>query len=494
MRSADRVAQDQPGRMGRRVGRNTLYLALADFANKLMMFLFFILAARHLGTDRFGVFSLALAYVGVFSAFTDLGLGVYTARAIARNIDCAVVTVGNCLSMRMAASVLSIGAMLLVAVLQKYPAVVLNVMGVSAVFLIANTVSLYYGSVFQGFERNGFTALVRFVQTAALITGALMLGRGRPLVLGYAWLYAGAGLLCTLLAWIVSSLLFVKPSLRFDFRFWGAVLRSSLPIGVAVAFVMFYYWGGTALLAKLRGNEQVGLFNAPFRLVMGFAFVAFAYAGAVYPVMSRLFLSEPERLARTMERSLKYMAVFAVPLVVFGSLVARPLVLWIYGQDYAGSAPVLRALVWWGAFVYMNSVLSNYFYSADLPGVVTFQTSLALALNVPLNLVLIPRMGALGVALALPAAEAASFMFLLFKQVRTAAAVSPKNVAAILLRVIAAAVPASAVAAGCMHYHLHVAVTLSAGLVLYSVGVLAVGAIDGGDLRQLAAVLPARNA
>ena len=419
MNPAVREDRDHPARIVRRVARNALFLGIADVANKLMMFVFYLIAARHLGVEQFGVLSFALAFVMMLAVFTDLGLGAVTAREIARDRGVARRHVSNAISIKIVASLLVIALIVVSVRLLGYPSSTVRVVGICSLFVIESAFTLYFGFVFQGFERMEFTAISRVLQTLVLIVGAIMLSHGSASAERYALLYVGAGLVSAAFAWFALSIGFVKPGLSFDFGEWRRMLRLALPIGMAAAFVMFYYWNGSTLLSKFRGDAAVGIYSAPLRLVMGLGLVGWSFSGALYPVMSRLSITDPTRLSRLTELALKYMLILMLPIAVLGMVLARPSILLVFGSSYLPSVPVLRVLVWWIAAACLNSLLSSYFLSINRARVVTIQTGVALPVSIVANLVLIPGMGALGAAWAIVLAETGSLAYLIVRQLQT---------------------------------------------------------------------------
>ena len=53
--------------------KNTFWLATAIGASKFLKFILFIYVARILGATEYGKFTFALAFVGLFVIFSDLG-------------------------------------------------------------------------------------------------------------------------------------------------------------------------------------------------------------------------------------------------------------------------------------------------------------------------------------------------------------------------------------------------------------------------------------
>lgn len=412
--------RDHPVRATRRIVRNAAYLAVADGSSKLMVFAYSVIAARHLGAAQLGILSTALALVTMFAVLTDLGLGAVAAREIARDPARAIRQVGSALAMKLLASILAILLIVVSARLIGYGPQQLIVVYICSVFVLESATATYYCYVFQGFERMELAALTRMVQTVVLIVGAVVLSRFAPVVEHYALLYVGAGLLAALFAVVTASTLSVRPTLSFSIVEWRALLRQAAPLGVAVALTMFYYWNGTTLLSKFAGSEAVGNYTAAFRLVMGMSFVGFSVSGAVYPIMSRLSVSDPARSTRGLESTARYMIVFVIPIAVLLAAFAHAFVRLVYGGDYTSAVPVLRVLAPWGVLACLNSLLSNYFISGNRPSIVTVQTGAALGINLVLNLLLISRHGALGAAVALVAAELLGTAFLLLVLRRSA--------------------------------------------------------------------------
>ncbi len=470
-------------RQAARVARNTLYLVVADAANKVLMFCFFIVAARHLGAAGFGIMSFALAAANMLAVFADLGLGVISSREIARDYAAAPLEVSNALAMKLVASgVLVVAAIAGVKVL-NYPAITAQAVVAACACIPANAILLYLAFVFQGYERMALSSQARVLQVLLLIAGAFALARGAPSVLGYAWLYTGTFWVGALLALGLMGWKLLRPRLSFDFRRWLSMLKKSVPVGLASAFVMVYYWNGSAFLSRFSGDAAVGLYNAPFRLVLGLGFLPAAIAGAIYPVMSRLAATDNTRLVRVLDRVLRYAVILAVPFGVLGTVLARPIISLLYGAGFGDSVRVMMVLVWWSSFACLNAVLSHFFYAVARPGTVTVQTGLALLMNLLLNAAFIPRLGPIGAAGALVAAESAGFVYLAVQQRRSGWAFSLGGLGSSLWRSVVAAVLGAAAAFVALRLSLPAGIVV--GVLVYGLFVLLMGVVRGDDLRAL---------
>lgn len=63
-----------------RIAKNSLVLLASNIISKILGFFYVMYIARYLGAEGFGILSFALAITGIFSVFSDLGLGPLTVR------------------------------------------------------------------------------------------------------------------------------------------------------------------------------------------------------------------------------------------------------------------------------------------------------------------------------------------------------------------------------------------------------------------------------
>jgi len=469
------------------VARNTAFLAIADVIAKSTTFVFMLVAARHLGADGFGTLSFGLAFVNMFVVLTDLGLGQLAVRDIARDPTIAGRLLGSALAIKLAATVVVVAAIISLVNVLGYSRPSVSAVCICSLVIVDSAFTLFYRSIFQAFERTAFAAIGRMIQTVILAAGLIVISHFPPSVEYYAWLFAVSSLVTAVFSWVVTSLFLVRPSLSFNLRRWGRLLSAASPVAVAALLIAVYYWNGATMLAKVRGDAAVGVYSAALRLVLGLSFLSSAFAGAMYPVMARVFATEQARLSDILGRSLRYVAVVGIPLGVLGTALAGPIVALLYGPEFALSASVLRVLVWWGALMYFNCMFGNYFLSVDRARVVALQAAVSLSVNVILNVVLIPLLGAMAAAISLVAAEFAGLALLVLLQMRSFARLRLPSVASSIGRVATAAVAAAPLAWFVARWH--VLPGLAAGLSAYVVLLFLLRALTGTDVAVLRSML-----
>uniref|UniRef100_A0A7V3V0A7 Flippase n=1 Tax=candidate division WOR-3 bacterium TaxID=2052148 RepID=A0A7V3V0A7_UNCW3 len=465
-----------------RVALNTFFLSIADVTNKFLMFFFYVLAARHLGAGKFGILSFGFAFATMFSALTDLGLGAVAAREIARERQRAQELISNAVGIKLVVALLVVILISGLVNILGYPAENRVIVYICSLFIVETAFIAYFCYIFQGFQRMEFTALVRIIQSLILLSGVLFLNRISPKPAYYAWLYAGAGLITTVVGIIILNSKFVPLKVSFNLGKWYSLLLDGLPIGIGAIFVLFYYWNGSALLSKIAGDKEVGVYNAAFRLVTGLNFIGISFSSALYPVFSSLFTTNPARLVHLLTRALRLIIVMLLPVGVLGSLFAGQLIVFIYGIGYLPAANVLRILLWWAFATGFTSVFSNYFMATNRARWMTIQTAIALFVNVILNLILIPSIGTRGAAISIVTAEFSSLIFyIVVWQILERYHTASRGIGVSLLRVIGALLPAVVIAR--IALRIHVLMGLVSGLLFYLIVLIVLREFTAADLE-----------
>lgn len=127
--------------------------------------------------------------------------------------------------------------------------------------------------------------------------------------------------------------------------------------------------------------------------------VPVALMGAVFPALWQR-RTEPAAYERSLQASLDLLFALALVLAVLVQLFGRPLVHWLFGAQFDASVPVLQIHIWAGLFVFMRALLSRWLLAEDLLRFSLLTHLFGAFMNVALNLMLIPRYGATGAAVA----------------------------------------------------------------------------------------------
>ena len=251
-----------------RLVKNSLLLVSAEAISKLTALLIQIIAARHLGSKGYGMFSYAFVGTGVLLNFVDHGFRVYTTREISNDSTQAKSILKNIIFLKKIITTISI-----VIISTAYTIIPLDSKDLQVIFLISIAMIVDGYSeinlgVFRAFEKMKEVSILMISQRALFfITGGLGI-----LFLDFGIVeFSSAFLLTTTLFFLISrkmvrSLLdkeiFEQKRLK-----WRSVLENSTPICLVIFFSYIYFRLDVAFLFFLHGKTEAGFYAASFKVI-----------------------------------------------------------------------------------------------------------------------------------------------------------------------------------------------------------------------------------
>ncbi len=383
-----------------RVARNTGWL-VGDRVLRAGANVFLIAwLARYLGTTEFGRMNYVLAFVSIFSGVATLGLDVVAIRNLVDRPDDAPCILGTSLALKLGGGSVAYAAMLIAFALVSPESIGLAAAaGLVLIFQSADVVECW----FQSCHRMKYAVYAR---NAAFFASALF---KVVLILGHAGLEQ---LLLASSAEIALAALFLFALYRRDagnpaaWRVEPALARSMLkdatPMLVSAMAILLYMRIDQVMVANLSGYREVGIFSAAVRLTELWYFVPVALMTALFPMMVSARSGNPDVAADDRRTALLFGAMgwAGILLAACTSLASGWLVQLVYGSAFAAAAPVLAVQAWMAAFVFFGVARGRWLVARNRQADSMYVDLVAIAINVAMNLLLIPRYGAFGAALA----------------------------------------------------------------------------------------------
>lgn len=390
-----------------RVGLPVSAKFAADLAGRLLQFGLFIVAARTLAPADFGGYAFALAVGSVLGALADAGLQLTLLRDLSGTSErqTASRSLGTALVGRslVAAPAGLVGVALGLAVdgpIERRAAVI--------VIVLSQILTSYADIFVQVLRSVGRLQLEAAVTLAArgvlVVAGSFVLLWGGGLV-ALAAVYAAIGLGWPALMAIVASR-FVRPIRPDGLLPVITALRRALPIGVGIGVSLLMFRVDVPLLEWLRGPETVGLYSTAYRIFETAGLLSTAVMAGVFPNLVRA-APHPWIFGWQVRRWALLLAVMGLAATALGWILGPPVIRIAFGERYADAGPLLRILVLAIPPMFVSALLSQALIALGRPWRSTAAFGVALAVNVAVNLALIPSLGATGAAWATAAAETA---------------------------------------------------------------------------------------
>ena len=396
----------------RRAFTRNLFLAGASAASNIFALLLLMAASRMLSLDEVGVLGIAFAFAAIGEPLMDFGLHQASIRHIARDRSTAGDVLANSLPLK-ALSGLAMFAALAGLALWRYPAAAPAAM----LMLISAAIRSYLltvRGVLLGLEHFGHEAAVMFADRALMLSGgmvALLLGYGAT---GLALSFVVTRAVALGVALLVARSHVGPLRLAFDMPLWRGLRDSAVPLGLFMMVLTVYNYVDVLILAALTSAEEVGLYHNAYRIYEALTYGSAVIASVLTPRFSALWASDRgahRRLARLCVSGSALLGIGITPV----AWVLAPLGLSMtFGPAYAEATRALRILCVGTGLIFAIWVLHALAMSTFHSRLLLTTTLVSLAVNVGLNVVLIPLWHRDGAAAATVAGEAVAMAMLVW--------------------------------------------------------------------------------
>lgn len=382
------------------IAKNAFFVTLGEIVLKVLTFLFNVYVVRQLGDDRFGQYSIVLAYVSLFQIFAELGMTQYVMREIARDSGKTLSFLWNLVALRFLLALLAILVIPLSATAVGYnPQLVLGIFIYTLNYLLSALLAPL---------TTVLTANERFDYVTALnVTGRLFF-----VVFGALVLYVGWGFIALIVVGLVGLPLQIGLALwalrrhritifpiQIVPKTWPHLVRAGLPFGIISLALTIAYSIDTIMLSMYHPEQVVGWYNVAYNLVFSITFFFGGFHQAIVPSLSRTYVQDPVQVERWYHRSVKFIAMLSMPITIGGMLLAFPIIHLLYTKTFTPSALALQILIWDVPLILYASFCGNITTIIGQERAAARIYTINAIANVILNLVAIPTFGLVGAAL-----------------------------------------------------------------------------------------------
>jgi O-antigen/teichoic acid export membrane protein len=390
-----------------RLFKNTVALLATNFLRLGVGLVLTIYIARDLGPAFLGKYTLLVAYINIFQILAEAGIPRLVTREVARSTQAASRHFWNALVVQLACSLLATGLMIAVVEMLGYPADTKLMLYLATGSLPAYAILAAGTAVLQAHERMEINTLAETVSSAGQLAATIVVLRAGYGVVGLALVKVlGFALIAVVNVLAVWRLRLVgRPQL--DLRFGLGLLWQARTILLMAAVSAVLIRLDVLIITQIWGEAVTGVYNAAYQLVKALVLLVWAYADAVYPVLSRLYKENTARLRWALSESLSYGLLAILPVAVGASFLASPVIRLVYrDESFVDAAWALRLLVWQLLPFFAHTLLGRVLVASDRQDIAGRIEGLVLVAAVVYEVTLIYFLGMIG------ASVAASLIFL----------------------------------------------------------------------------------
>lgn len=402
----------QTATLGARVFRNTA----AILSGRGLAILFStgaaVLLVRYLGSEKLGQFGAVYAYLALYNWIASFGFEAVLTREVSREREKAGSLIHTAVVLSSILSLVTIAVAVVLAPLAGFTGFLRTLLVLAALEFVLTPLRLP-AIIFQVDLRQWYAASINVIRQGLWLAIVVLLWLVKaPLVyviLGRVF----CAVVESLLMWVYGRRFFA-PQQKFLRERARMLLGHSFPIAFTMLLGTIYLRIDQVMLHKMTSDSVLGQYVAAVKVSELFELLPTALMSSLVPLLS-VAIAQPAQFRSYIDRSFRYFMVLAAGLCVFMTAGAQPIIRLLFGRQFLPAAPMLAILIWSEIAVFFASVVVNALIASNLQNLLPLPTVVGAAINVALNLVLIPRYSAVGAAWATLISYTFTWMvFLLF--------------------------------------------------------------------------------
>jgi O-antigen/teichoic acid export membrane protein len=402
--------------------KNTGWLMLGRVGALVIKMGTSILVANYLLPKNNGILNSSISYIFLFAALASLGLDSFIVKELHENPSNRDRILGTSFVLKLAAGIACVPLIYLFWLffpLTGIPYVFVLILSVAGIFQSLTIIDSYFQSQVKSkyimqvqITGNVISAGIKlaliFVFSAKLIFFFYAFSLDILLLsLGYFYTYKKQGL--SVLKW------------NYDKQLAVRLLHLSWPLIISGVMVSVYMKIDVIMLKEMLGKEGATASGAYATVVMfseALNFVPVVIVSSLFPAILNARRDDPQRYQKRLQNLFDLMVWLSLLFAIFITL-ASPFIYSFFKPEFAAAAPVLALHVWGSLFVFLGVASSQFLITEGYHKLTFVRTGIGAIVNILLNLILIPKLGMMGAAVAtLIAYCTATFVIILIPKTR----------------------------------------------------------------------------
>jgi len=451
------------------VFKNTFWLALAGGVNKFLKFILFIYVARILGATEYGKFTFALAFIGLLTIFSDLGLSNIITREFAREKE-KEKEFSSLLSLKI---LLGLGTLVLILIGSFFitpDPVIQKIIWILALCLLIEN---FFGTIFaflQARQKMEYQSFASIFETSVVTGVGLFVLFYFPSVQNLSYSYLFAALVASIFVLIFFHFKIQRLSFSRNKTIWKRFLLMSWPMALTGMLGSIYNQGDSVIMGYFGQITQNGWYEAAYRIIGVTLIPMGLISTSFFPVFSKVFKESKERLQTVWNYYMEIMILLAIPLMVGGMVLAPKIIDFVFDPSYAPSVLAFQILIIMVGIMFFYNPFYQVLIISDQQKRIFWIVLAGAIFDTIFNLLTIPKFSLYGAAFSTLITHLLIF-YLLFKFTLKFTSINPLNLKLLLsfIGAILSTVPMYFVIIQPQIYHLHILFSILIGTLIYSV-------------------------
>jgi O-antigen/teichoic acid export membrane protein len=383
-----------------RIRYNSFYSLSSSVIRLFTNFLFFIGIARFYGTSTFGSFTAAHTLTLMFLSIADFGLDILLTTEIARSKENASKLLVKYFPLKLMLSVVALCGACLIPLfenLSRQTSILIIILSFNVVF---TAITNYFFAFFKGLEQfqheTKISLCINLLLLLLITTLGFMKLNIEYLALAFIFTRAlGLGL-------AVLRLKKIQIISTFSFSFIDVIKDWKIIsiFGLHLLFGNLYFQLDTVLLSIWKGDIQVGIYQAAFKIMMFTLIIPDVLINAFLPILSNYHAENKEKWLHFARLLNKTLFMFSIPIALILFINAENIIELFYGKGMFYEAPsILKIFAIMIVIRFSSEASALLLTTSGRQYMRVVIVLLAVIINIILNSFLIPKYGPIGAAI-----------------------------------------------------------------------------------------------
>jgi PST family polysaccharide transporter len=386
---------------------NTSWLVGEKVFRMSLSLLIGVWVIRYLGPQQYGMYSYALAIVGLLVPLSRMGLPKIAVRNLVCDPSARDKVLGTAFILEVIGGTAVIPLSILISFLfrsdEKLVLLIVGIISISELLRSFEVIDFWFSSKVQA----KYIAIANIISFSIgnLIKAILLLFHASLIYFIAIYTLEFAIMSITFIlfyTWKVGSI----RNWIFSFGYAKQMLSDGWPLIFSGFVIMIYMKSDQIMIAQMIGDRAVGIYAAAARIAEMWYFVPVALVNSISPSIIQARQNGLGNYHEKLSRFSNILVVLAYFFSIVISIFSPFIVGILYGVEYAESSMILSLYVWSGCFVVLGLIRTTYATAENLTYIPFISTLSGAIVNVGLNIILISKYGAVGAALSTLIAQA----------------------------------------------------------------------------------------
>ncbi|MBE7058222.1 MAG: flippase [Ruminococcaceae bacterium] len=382
-----------------RVFKNASWIIVCRVVQSLVALVIGMISARYLGPSNYGLLNYASSVVAFAVPLAQLGFRNVLVEEIISHPEREGATIGTTLVMSVVSSVFCIiGCVAFVSIANRgeYDAIIVCALySISLVFQMTEMIQYWYQAKLLS-KYTSITSLVAYIIVAVYKVILLINGKS---IYWFAVSYTFDFL-------IISIILFVfyrklgGQKLSFSYSLGKQIFSRSKHYILSSIMVTIFTQTDKIMIKMMIGNEENGYYSTAVVCAGITGFVFLAIIDSLRPVVFESKKTDYKKFEKNISLLYSIVIYLGIAQSTVLTILAKPIIMILYGEAYLPAIPVLQVITWYIAFSYMGNVRNIWMLAEEKQKYLWIVNLTGALLNIMGNFILIYLMGAVGAAIA----------------------------------------------------------------------------------------------